>query len=533
VGCLDAATGKRLWSLDLRTVSDRPLNGFGYACSPTVVDGMVFLPVGGTNTGMVALDAKTGAVVWTSGSDAGSFAPALPVTFRGRRLVLGYLENVLVCHDRTTGERLWRHPLSQGYDEHSSWPLYDEPWLWISSPFRTGAELLELRDDPAAPLTSHGRQRLIANDIFSSVLVDGAVFGFDVRDPQAKTHRPTRGVFRCVDLLSGAELWSAGDARPRRTDSAEGTDSPGTAPIDDAAGPGHATVIAVDGKLILFNDVGELILIRASRERYEPLARAAVLGGELCWTQPALSRQRLFVRNHSRAACVHLGAAAARERPVGASRLTTADIPQRAYRDVAAVVIGVEPEYAFDLPSTAWLATWYAACVGILAAGFGAVSVVRRLPGVSGDDETSRLVAWGVVFVAGCLGTTLLSQLRQDFVFTWPVALFAAYQPFVDRVRLSRRAPPAAQPAGAGWAMIVFLIVCACYFLACRRLSLVFEWAFLMGFPAALPFSIAGRIRGPRGRGGAAWRPLLTFLAFTAFYWSAAVVLAVRVAPHP
>jgi phosphoglycerate kinase len=65
---------------------------------------------------------------------------------------------------------------------------------------------------------------------------------------------------------------------------------------------------------------------------------------------------------------VHLGAAADGARPDGASRLTTADIPQRGYRDVAAVVIGVEPEYAFDLPSTAWLAAWYAACVGILAA---------------------------------------------------------------------------------------------------------------------------------------------------------------------
>ena len=514
-------------------MSDRPLSDFGYACAPTVVDGMVFLPVGGTDTAMVALDATTGAVVWTSGSDTGSYAPAMPVTFRGRRLVLGYLANALVCHDRLTGERLWRHPLSQGYDEHSSWPLYDEPWLWISSPFRTGAELLALRDDPAAPVASHGRQRLIANDIFSSVLVDGAVFGFDVRDPQAKTHRPTRGVFRCVDLVSGAELWSAGDGRPGRADTAADSGPPGTAPLDDGAGPGHATVIAVDGKLILFNDVGELILARASRDRYEPLARTAVLGGELCWTQPALSRRRLFVRNHSRAACVYLGAAADRARPVGASRLTTADIPQRAYRDVAAIVIGVEPEYAFDLPSTAWLATWYAAGVGILAAGFGAAALLRRLPGASGDDETWRLVAWGIVFVAGCLGTTLLSQLRQDFVFTWPAALFAAYQPLVDRVRLSRRAPLAAQPVGAGWALLVFLVVCAVYFLACRRLSLVFEWAFLMGFPAAVPFSITGRLRGPRGGAGAAWRPVLTFLAFTAFYWSAAAVLAVRVAPRP
>jgi len=40
----------------------------------------------------------------------------------------------------------------------------------VPTPCRQSAELLELRDDPAAPVASDGRQRLIANDIFSSVL---------------------------------------------------------------------------------------------------------------------------------------------------------------------------------------------------------------------------------------------------------------------------------------------------------------------------------------------------------------------------
>ncbi len=69
---------------------------------------------------------------------------------------------------------------------------------------------------------------------------------------------------------------------------------------------GHATVIAADGKLILFNDLGELILAKATKERFEQLGRVSVLGGEICWTQPALSDGRLFVRNQSRAACVFL-----------------------------------------------------------------------------------------------------------------------------------------------------------------------------------------------------------------------------------
>ena len=36
--------------------------------------------------------------------------------------------------------------------------------------------------------------------------------------------------------------------------------------------------------------------------------------------------------------------------------------------------------------------------------------------------------------------------------------------------------------------LLAFLTVSLLYFLVCRRLSLVFEWAFLIGFAGALPF---------------------------------------------
>ena len=526
IGCLDAVSGQLLWSLELEQAFPCQMTGFGYACSPTVTDGLVLLPVGGQGSSMVALDAVTGAVRWKAGDDAGSYAPAYPISFRGRALVLGYLENVLVCHDRMTGELLWRHPLSQGYDEHSSWPLYQEPWLWISSPFRAWSELLELKDDPTQPVTSHGKGERISNDIFSSVLIDGAIFGFDVRDPQAKTHRSTRGVFRCIDMHSGDELWSAGDDRPLR-----GNQFPVS--VGDS-GPGHSTVLAVDGKLILFNDLGELILARASRERFERLGRVSVLGGEICWTQPALSRGRLFVRNQSRAACLFLGEPSQLDSRQLSESLTIADIPQTAYFDLASMVLGVEPEYAFDVPSGRWLITWFYYCLAILAAvlplaaGAGRISMLR-----DETSETRALVYWAFVFVTGCLGTTLLSLRADDFVFTWPVALFAAYQPFIDRIQLRRGPGGWRERLSPGLAMFWFLCVCVAYFLICRRLSLVFEWVFLMGFISAIPFSLAGRMLFVSRSWSWLWRAALTALSFSAYYWSSVAVLAMRVGPAP
>ena len=528
VACLDANTGKQKWSVELTQVFGGDVTGFGYSCSPTVVDGLVLLPLGCPGASMVALDAATGKVRWKAGDEPGSYAPAYPISLDGRPLVLGYLENALVCHDLASGELLWAHKLSDGYDEHSSWPLYQEPHLWISSPFRAGCELLQLSGSPESPVKSLGKFRSMSNDIFSSVLVDGAVYGFDVRDAQAKTHRSTRGTFRCIDFATGQEFWSVGNDRPLRSPESA---VPHSTVVSEERLIGHATVIYADGKLILFNDLGELILATATSERFEELGRTSVLSGEICWTQPALCRSRLFVRNQSRAACVYLGDPESLTSQVREQAITTADIPQEAYFDWASIVLGVEPEYAFDLPSTAWLKLWVEVCLfGIIGGCLIVPLLLSLVPGLRRSSwETRWLCYWLSVFVSGALGTTLLSPRMNEFVFTWPVSVFAAYQPLIDRSSLERKSLSRQDQLRSGLAGCVFVTACVVYFLACRRLSLVFEWVFLVGFVAAVPVSLAGRFLFQHRRWFTVWRILTTMLAFTAFYWSSVVFLHLRV----
>ena len=46
-----------------------------------------------------------------------------------------------------------------------------------------------------------GRQ--LSNDVCSSLLHDGAVYGFDIQQAQASVHRPARGRFKCLDFATG------------------------------------------------------------------------------------------------------------------------------------------------------------------------------------------------------------------------------------------------------------------------------------------------------------------------------------------
>jgi hypothetical protein len=266
-----------------------------------------------------------------------------------------------------------------------------------------------------------------------------------------------------------------------------------------------------------------LILARASPDEYRELARAQVLGGEICWTQPTLHRGRLYVRNQSQAACLFLGEPDRLHAGTGTAALTVTDIPQSRYRDLA-MLLGVEPEYAFDLPSDEWLRAWFVFGLIILATS-GLLTAAGRLLFRSAHPIGMWWLFWGLAFLGGAAGTTLLSIARSDFTFTWPVCLFAAFQAVVYQSYWGTKRLVARPRLWSYLAALLFAGVCAGYFLLCRRLSLVTEWAFLFGFPAAFPFTAAAAYLS-KGRWPAIAAVAGTAAGYSAYYWGSVALLA-------
>ncbi len=508
--CLDQSSGDRIWSKDLLGTYGIEGCDFGYACSPTVTDNMVILPVGGLNAGVVAFDMETGVEVWTSTSEPASYTPAFPIDVNGKALVVCYMQNSLLILRRHNGQLVHQIDLSHGYDEHSAWPIYDEPNLWMSGPFRSGSHLVDLS---ATESKTVWRSKTMSNDVCSSVLVDGHLYGFDIFDVQSKTHRPSRGIFRCVDFGTGEEKWGNGTGRPRRTSNAD----------EFASDIGQAGIIAADGKLIILNELGELILLKTDPNQCVELARCTVLGGELTWTPPCLSNGRIYVRNQSTAVCVYVGQPADLHTVV---TLRAGDLSQKQYRNLAAIVLAVEPEYAFDVPHDRWLIQWFAAGIAMITIGKLSAAYAGKTLRANSYSPSIELV---FLCVSGALGTTILGHLTHEFVFTWPVCLYAALE-FValpkaaekteekSVIRFLRRRLP----------LFIFLCICMAYFLACRRLSLVFEWAFLAGFAGAVPVVWLLRWLRTRERRLPVAEGFVSCVGFAAFFATAVGFLRFR-----
>ena len=142
---------------------------------------------------------------------------------------------------------------------------------------------------------------------------------------------------------------------------------------------------------------------------------------------------------------------------------------------------GVEPEAAFDLPSHKQFANVgsKSRSVGILGTSFLAALTARLLLGRKMSTAAVRWSFWTVAFLLGAIGTTVISRRVGDFVFTWPVSIFVAFQAAVFQIRLGKRRHDAALSAlRSRLIAAAFVVCCIAYFLLCRRLSLVFEWVF-------------------------------------------------------
>jgi len=572
IGCLDADKGHLLWSSNPKKAHRGRGTDFGYACSPVIVEGKVIVPVGGLNASVVALDARDGSIVWSSGDSSASYATPLPILRHGRPVVVTPLENSIAAFDVGTGKRLWEIEFSEGYDEHSAAPLYREPYLCVASPFRAGAKCYRLVDErPPADKQENGsddgdpsnankssaadpaRDELpvvkwespkFSNDIASSVLVDGRLYGFDLKDPQSRLDRPSRGEFRCLDFETGRVIWS-------------------TIKV------GQANLIVADEKLILFTDSGELILVRTGTDEYIELARTQVFRDEICWTSAALHRGCIYLRTQTRAACVYLGETPYQARlPV---RLVK-DIPRGRAFD-AKWLIGGEREFPATVPEWHEFRLWYKWSLGglllaslvssLFLAGVhccrwtaqrcfaqrivfssearafaenGIGQIECDSPDISSNRlnhdrrvsvSVARTFYWLTVTTAGVIGSPLINCRQSEYVLIWPLSLWAIFQMTINVITWTERHP---ERQRARWLSrgcgLLFVGTCLLYFSLCRGLGYAIEWSFLVGFlPGFAVAAWAARFLTTRRKFWPVTDLAFSMLSFTAYFWLSVIFI--------
>ena len=251
--CLDAAKGTVLWSKNLNRELGLEIPTWGCASSALVEGAMVVVNMGSAG---VALDTKSGKVIWVSAKSAGAYATPVPMKFGGEQCLAILTRQSLVAVEAADGRQLWSYPWKTDYDVNAADPIVDGDKVFISSGYNHGCALLKVTGSTPEKVWENKNLR---NHFNSCVLWQGHLYG------------PDDSGLRCVVFETGELKWTNHEF-------------------------GKGSLMVADGKLVALSEKGELIIAEPSPVEFKPISRAQVLTGK-CWTTPVLSNGHIYCRN--------------------------------------------------------------------------------------------------------------------------------------------------------------------------------------------------------------------------------------------
>ena len=256
--CFGAADGHVVWQKNIATETKGKRPTWGFAGSPLVIGGTVFVNVGAHGT---ALDKKTGKILWSTGRDSASYSSIVPHVRDGRQELVMFAYKAVVAVDPKTGSTLWSYPWETKHDSNAADPILIGDKVFISSGYDRGCALLQINGDKVAKLWENKNMR---NHFNPCVLIDGHLYGFD-----GNTGRAT---LKCIKLANGKVQWE-----------------------EDSFG-GFGAIQAIGKKLLIISNQGELVVAEANTSEFTEVSRAQVTGPK-CWTTPVLANGRIYCRN--------------------------------------------------------------------------------------------------------------------------------------------------------------------------------------------------------------------------------------------
>src|SRR5207237_1896144 len=115
LACLETASGKLKWKKSLRADFGGQPGVWAYSESPLIDGDAVICTPGGNAATMIALNKKTGAVIWKSaipGAQQAAYASATVGEIGGVKQYIQFLQKGVVGVDAGTGKLLWRYDLT-------------------------------------------------------------------------------------------------------------------------------------------------------------------------------------------------------------------------------------------------------------------------------------------------------------------------------------------------------------------------------------------------------------------------------------
>lgn len=275
LACLDAKSGRIRWQKNIRKDFGGQPGEWAYAESPLVDGDIVVVTPGGEQATMVALNKKTGALIWKStvpGGDEAGYTSAIIVQAAGRKQYVQYLSKGLIGVDAKTGQFLWRYKeVAKGPAQYFT-PIARGEYVYGGA-LSVGGGLVRLKPDSNGVAAEQVYfERGLPNGLGGAVLVGEYLYGTDI----------SPGPLVAAEFATGKVKW--------KSDSI-----------------GRVSIAYADGLLYLHGMEGDVALIEATPEAYrekgrftppaQPKHKQVGPFPESAFAHPVIANGRLYIRD--------------------------------------------------------------------------------------------------------------------------------------------------------------------------------------------------------------------------------------------
>ena len=279
--CVEAADGKLIWHKHLEKDFGGRRGNWAYAESPLIDGDVLVCTPGGSKATMVALNKKTGDVIWTASVPEGNEAAYSSIVMAqagGTKQYVNFLSGSLVGISAKDGKLLWSYPKTANRIANIPTPLSGDGYVFSASGGGRGGG-----GGGLIQLVPEG-QGIVPKEVFFSDRLGSHIGGFiRVGDYLYGTDNTQ---LKCVDYKTGEVKWQ-----------------------DRSVGKGSLT--AAEGLLYVRGERGAVALVEATPAGYRERGRFDQPDRNPqypAWPYPVIANGKLYLRDYDILLCYDIKA---------------------------------------------------------------------------------------------------------------------------------------------------------------------------------------------------------------------------------
>jgi outer membrane protein assembly factor BamB len=271
LACLALASGKIVWQKNVRKEFGGTPGTWAYSESPLIDGDTVVVTPGGADATMLALNKKTGDLIWRSaipGGDRAAYSSVIAAESAGRKQYIQFLDKGVVGVDAKTGKFLWRYTQTSGGPANIATPIARGNYVYSTNARRFGGGLVQLTAvNDGITMEQVYFERDLPNSLGGQVLLGDFIYGTNPEGPVA------------AEFATGKIRWRSADG-----------------------GPG--AILYADGRLYWHLESGDVLLAEATPDAFREKGRFTPAdqprrrdSRERAWSYPVVADGRLYIRD--------------------------------------------------------------------------------------------------------------------------------------------------------------------------------------------------------------------------------------------